>query len=222
MDDFIKRMEFQFDELLDKNPLLSMRFCDNTAIITGVYSIYERLEEYDMELYEDFFDIEIRVEDDFPKSIPKVKELGHRVRSVSYEHINPDGTLCLEVDTKILIDLNKNPTLLYFSEEFIKTYFISFLFFKRHGKFPFGERSHGEDGYLEFYSELFSITNKEAARKLLSLLFNGGLKGHVLCSCDSGRRYRNCHREQINILMESPYKDYYYKDYKLLSKRSSI
>jgi hypothetical protein len=213
MDDFVTRMEEQFAELIVSRPLLRKEFSNGLFVIAGTYSLHEELEG---EVYTDSFEIEILVDSNFPESVPIVSEKERRIRAVNFEHVNDDGTLCLEIDTKILIDLQENPTLQYFSEKYIRFYLLSFLYHRKHKKFPFGEYAHAEEGRLEYYGEIFDTTDKVAAKTLLTFIFKNEIKGHNPCPCGNGKKYRDCHRGQVHVLKESKYRSFYFKDYERL------
>jgi len=212
MDEFFERMREQFDELLKDQPLLTdMVESDDFVRITGTYVLHEILNS---ELFSDSFHLDITVLSDFPRSVPKVKELGKRISTKNYrDHIYPDRTLCLEVNTRIIMELDGNPSLYFFNERFIKPYLLGFLYYQKNRRFPFGDYSHGSDGLLEFYCKLFNVDDKPKAKQLLGLVFDENYKGHRDCPCGSGKRFRNCHSDQIVSFRESKFMDNYFSDY---------
>jgi len=213
MDRFYERMIEQFDELRKDQPLLTdIVESDDFVRITGTYVLCEIFEG---ELFSDSFQLEITVFSDFPRSAPEVKELEKRVRDVNYRgHVYSDRTLCLEVNTRIIIELDSTPRLSYFSERFIKPYLLGFLYYQKHQRFPFGDYSHGSVGLLEFYCREFNVDSRLKAKQLLGLVFDDNFKGHRDCPCGSGKRYRNCHSDQISSFRKSKFIDNYFSDYK--------
>ena len=206
----------QLDELLCCQPLLKHHICAGYVLITGAYCIRVLYED---EEFEGVFEVEAIVSFDFPLTLPKIREVGGKIRRRGFEHIYPDRELCLEVDTKVKIDLLKNPSLIYFFETYVTSYFFSYLYYEKYRKFPFGERSHGEKGILEYYCELFMVRDPETAKQLLHYLCGTHLKGHHPCPCMSGNRYRNCHLPKIIELKNSPYYLLFQQDYALMAKR---
>lgn len=152
---------------------------------------------------------------DFP---PKVKEVGNKIRS-SYPHRYDSGELCLEVPSRmklICIEGDK------FDFEkwvncFLVPYFFSYEFFKRYGRYPFGERSHGQSGILEYYTELFHLSSKQQTKGFLEQVIRmRSYRGHHLCPCGSGLKIRDCHKKEVEMALQPLYKECIKED---LSKR---
>lgn len=216
MGSFEQWIKLQFDELKQEQPLLNLEFKNNSAIIFGLYCIRCLYEE---EEFLDQFEIEAIIYPDFPRSIPIVKEIGGKVRCIGFEHIYPDRVLCLEIDTRMLISLDKNPSVLFFFEEYVSSYFFSYLYYRKRRSFPFGERSHGDKGTLEFYCELFDVSDLNVAMGLLHFLTRDTpVKGHHHCPCNSGKRYRDCHRNKINELRSSKHFELFKSDYRSIMR----
>jgi ubiquitin-protein ligase len=201
----------EIETLLEQQPLLSKTKVDGGVNIIGKYKICNQLED---EVFEDYFAIEIFVPDGFPDDIPAVKTTDGRIRASNYkEHVYTDGQFCLEIDTAIVVFLQDNPSLLVFLTRYLDTYLCGFLFYRKHKRLPFGERKHGISGLMDYYCELFDITDIKATFSLLTCLFKDNLKGHIQCPCQSGKRYRNCHRERINELRSSRLYERYKSDF---------
>lgn len=143
-------------------------------------------------------DIDLR---SFP---PKVKEVGKKIRS-SYPHRYATGELCLEVQTKIKLvcmDGDAFDFEMWFTR-FLIPYFFSYEFYKRYGRYPFGERSHGEKGILEYYAELFKLSPEEKTRSFLQQVSKmDNYRGHHLCPCGSSKRIRDCHKEEVKVALQ--------------------
>ncbi|MHC4478545.1 MAG: SEC-C metal-binding domain-containing protein, partial [Planctomycetota bacterium] len=58
----------------------------------------------------------------------------------------------------------------------------------------YGERSHGAQGLLEDYKELFRVEDDISVLEFLRWLSNGDYDEHVMCPCESGMKLRKCHR----------------------------
>ena len=78
---------------------------------------------------------------------------------------------------------------------------------------PFGEHKHGVLGLMDYYCELFEITDINIAYLLLTCVFKENLKGHIQCPCQSGKRYRDCHRKTIDELKENELFERYKDDF---------
>lgn len=198
-------------ELLERQPLLDMIDAGDGIIITGRYKVCNQIED---EVFEDYFSIEISIPNGFPDAIPTVKTTDRKIRAKNYkEHVYPDGTFCLETDTAIATFLQETQSLLGFLSKYLDTYLCGFLYYRKHNKLPFGEHRHGGFGLLDYYCELFETSNVKVAFALLDCLVKRNLKGHMPCPCQSGMRYRNCHRQRINELKETVLFERFEADY---------
>lgn len=149
----------------------------------------------------DAFDIEIQVSPDYPDKLPVVKETGYRVPREF--HINPgENTLCLAAPLAVKIQFSLDRTLLGFVENLVIPFFFNYVHLQESGNLPFGERSHGIQGILEFYSDFFQCPDQEVILRLLKILGTSGYQGYEKCPCWSGKNLRNCHGRQLVKCMQ--------------------
>jgi hypothetical protein len=187
--------------LVALQPLLTVISAKEDVLISGKYKICNQIDD---EVFEDYFALEIHIPNNFPGDIPKVKTIDGRIRADNYKgHIYSNGEFCLETNTAMAAYLQNTPSLLGFLTKYLDTYLCGFLYYRKHKQLPFGEHRHGGFGLLDYYCELFETSDIKIAFMLLDCLVNRNLKGHIQCPCQSGLRYRNCHRERINELKES-------------------
>jgi hypothetical protein len=200
--------------LLEQQPLLMKSDTDGGLIISGKYKICNQFED---EVFEDYFSIEIFVPDGFPEDIPTIKTTDGKIRIYNYKgHVYENGQFCLDIDTAIAAYLQDNPSLLAFLTRYLDSYLFGFLFFRKHKKLPFGEHEHGILGLMDYYCELFDTDDSKTAFWMLACLFKDNFKGHIQCPCQSGKRYRNCHRERINEIRSSRLYERYKGDYETI------
>lgn len=76
-------------------------------------------------------------------------------------------------------------------------------FFGRYGRYPFGDRPHGADGILEFYTERYGV-DEDGAVGVMECIATGKYRGHLECPCGSGLRGRDCHGPKIIDAIRSP------------------
>jgi hypothetical protein len=204
-------MNLQFEVLQREQPFLRKAANAQEATITGRYCLNHILNG---EVFNESFSIKAIVPNKFPQGILRVWEIGERIPS-EYEHIYQDKELCLEVNTRIVIELTEHPTLVYFFQHFVDAYFLSFLYHERHNKFPFGERSHGITGILEYYYDKFNVNKDVVALRLLKALYYGGPNdSSAYCPCGSKISYAHCHKETIERLQNSRYRPLYFSDFR--------
>ena len=124
--------------------------------------------------------------------LPYVLDVGNQIDG-SYPHRYVDGKLCLETDTNIRIRFIDGFSLETWMSEYVETYFFSYEFYQRYGEFPFGERGHGWEGIIQTYSDFFNEADGVKTIKLMASISNDKYRGHALCPCGSGQKFRSCH-----------------------------
>lgn len=151
---------------------------------------------------------------DFP---PKVKEVGNKIRS-SYPHRYDTGELCLETPARIQLVCVEDDAFDFeiWVNSFLVPYFFTYEFYKRYGRYPFGERAHGEKGILEYYAELFHLSSEQQTRRFLQRVSKMVCyRGHHLCPCGSNKRIRDCHKEEVKVALQPQYKKCIEEDLKI-------
>ena len=166
--------------------------------ITGTLPIREGAQELDR------FSIEILLLSDYPESIPEVFEVGGRIPRVLDRHCyEASGAACVLLPEERWKVSPKGSSLLSFIDGPVRNYFLSQAIFERDGVWPFGEWKHGFAGLQEYYDETFGTSEPSKVRRYLELLVAMETKGHWDCACGSGKRLRQCHREQVQQLRTS-------------------
>ena len=112
------------------------------------------------------YNIEIEIPNNYPKSIPKIRELNGAIKKVPRQHFNRDGTACLFVKDEAFKYLNNKLTIIDFINGPVKDFFISQHYFSLTGKWIYGERGHGDKGIIEFYKEEIGTEDKNVIIKL--------------------------------------------------------
>ena len=87
----------------------------------------------------------------------------------------------------------------------------TYKYYENYGVYPFGERSHGRYGDLEYLKELFNIDNVIPLLNIILFLATSKYRGHCMCPCGSNKRLRNCHgdifQKIINAGLQNEFKD---------------
>ncbi len=142
----------------------------------------------------DRYQIEVEFPIDFPDSLPVVREVGGRIPRNADRHIfEQDGTLCLYVADEEGWVCPDRSDILGFLGGPVRNYFISQTAFELTGTWPFGQRSHGPQGFFEFYAEKLGTSDVRVVLRLMALMRKKEIKGHWPCPCGSRKRLRNCH-----------------------------
>lgn len=146
------------------------------------------------------FDIRIITGDRFPDREPMVFELGGRIPRCADRHINGDGDCCVTVWENWLLGAG-DTSFSAFMNGPLREYFLGQYWFERTGKWPFGQRPHGEEGLVEAFADALGISRKkEDVIYYLRLLAQPWPKGHWMCPCGSGLILRYCHKDRLKML----------------------
>jgi hypothetical protein len=148
----------------------------------------------------DRYEIELEIPPDLGDSIPKLRETGGRIPRNVNRHMDPaTGDACPVVPEEWLLHAACGSVISFLTGP-VRNFFIGQSLVEQGEPWPFGERSHGRAGLLEYYEELFETTDSAAMVRYLECLSRDGLKGHWDCPCGSGERLRDCHLEQLRTL----------------------
>lgn len=167
----------------------------------------------------DAYSVEITVRNDFPASIPTVREIAGKVEG-SYEHISQSGVLCLGMPSELYLLLKECPTIQGFIEKIVKPNLFAYSFYRKYRFMPWGEWPGGRNGVFFRYAELFGTLDVGVILVLLEVVVEGGYKGSTKCPCGSKKVLNECHGEAIYSLWQVPWNyliaDYFaLKDFKL-------
>lgn len=188
---FTKEQEY----LVAKYPSLDCLIENNTVYIRGKLQIANIAA----------FDIEIKLPDDYPNSLPEIKELGGKIPIEDDRHINYDGTCCLTVPAKMYQDLGKNYSIVDFIDKFVVPFFANQVHYEINGAWANGDYNHGNRGMLECYKELLRLSNLKQVVEFMKIALQTCPKTTKNCPCGSGKKLRDCHlSELINIRTSIP------------------
>ena len=147
----------------------------------------------------DEYGVEIAVPDDFPRSLPAVRETAGRIPK-SF-HTNPDGTLCLGSPTRLRLFQSGRPSLERFVTKCVVPYLYGHAYFEKHGVMPFSELRHGESGVLQDLALLYGASSDTAVADFVRLTaLSKRVANKARCPCGSGRRLGRCHNRRLNDL----------------------
>lgn len=154
-------------------------------ILTGEILVNRTASSYT--LYKTYH-IEVHIPFESDK-LPYVFDIGNAIDS-NYNHQYKDEPLCLETDFAIRIRFVDGLNLVSWMQEFVEPYFFSYEYYQRFGCFPFGERSHGIEGILQSFGDVFQETDNIKVCKILMFIYSDRYRGHLPCPCGSGKNIR--------------------------------
>lgn len=165
------------------------------SIISEVCYLSGRLYLYDIKKIEiDSYDIQIKLLDNYPQSVPEVHEIGGRIPKIMDRHFFPGTTqACIFLmDEKHKYYDSKTP-IVKFIKDSVEPFFLAQTFYEHERKWLFGERRHGILGILDYYGAILNNHNPLLILNFLFYLQNSEVKGHWNCFCGSGKILRKCH-----------------------------
>ena len=176
-------------------PGLSVSTSNDIIILDGPFVVFGPKGPFDS------YEIRVDVPANFPWEEPIVFETGGRIPKLVDRHVFPkNGNCCLGVWEEWLLTAPDRSFETFLTGR-LHDYFVSQSWFEAKGKWPYGERSHGEEGIIESYAELLGVGNDAGViADHLRLLSKATAKGHVRCPCGSGLRLRDCHKDRITEL----------------------
>ena len=146
----------------------------------------------------DSYHIEILLPDDYPHSLPTVKDIGNDIPKTIDRHMYNDGSCCLTINHIMVQKYQREHYyLVNFIEDFVKPFFANQLYFDQTGKWLTGEYSHGNEGKREYLKEHISITDDILVDKLLKLATKTRLNLRKQCPCHSNKPLKRCHLKTI-------------------------
>lgn len=157
----------------------------------------------------DSYSIKIEVKEGYPNKLPLVYETSQRIPVNIDWHVFPDGHCCIVTPPEESLICKKGITLEEFIIKHIVPYFHNQLYRELNGYF-LNERSHGDKGIQEFFLNRFRTNDSEKISQWLLFIAKGKEpKRTENCFCDSGKKYRKCHR-------------YIYKEFSQLATRELV
>jgi hypothetical protein len=205
-----KLLQEQFLELQSIYRRLSLedRGEPNGILIKGILDFSGRGND---QLINDSFEIQILVPELFPDLPPSTKEVGGRIPDTFHHY--EDGSLCLGTPLHIRMTFLQSPTLLSYIQDLVIPYFFSFCYWKKFGRMPFGELSHGRKGIMEYYREVFASSSDMVVINILKILAEDNYRGHQYCPCGSGKIIRQCHGEILKKIKDYQSRENFIDDY---------
>jgi hypothetical protein len=193
-------LKHDVDDILNSYPGLVISEQGNDISLIGTLSFNASMEE--METITASYDVIISLPSRYPDELPKVFPRGYKLDE-RFEHINPDDSFCLAVPFEERKLFDTDPTLLGFINNLVVPFLYSYSYFLKNGKYPFGERAHGNSGVLDYYQELFGSNDVKQIILSLYKFSIDGYKAHEMCPCGSGKKVLRCHKLQVKELLNN-------------------
>jgi hypothetical protein len=132
--------------------------------------------------------------------VPIVRELNGRVPWVADRHMYPDGRACLFVEAEYWFKHPEGLDLIEFLRGPVTSYFIGQMYYEQEKRWPFGERSHGAAGVIEFFAPLLGTREPRVIKQFLEMIAAKKMRSTWRCPCGSGHRLWSCHGDVVQRL----------------------
>jgi hypothetical protein len=184
------------NELATAYPTLHVVSTAERVLIKGAFPVRDGTEVLD------WYSVEIELAPDHPRTLPRVREVGGRIPWILDRHVLSDGSACVVLPDAYWLE---NPTGRVSIPEFlvgpVRDFFLGQSVVDLGYPWPQGEWAHGARGLVQHYTKTLGVESIDRICQIL-LATAKPLKGHLPCLCGSGRRYRDCHRAQVNLVRD--------------------
>lgn len=180
----------QINDACETNPGLSIFHKEGVPGLKGTIELFD-----DNNSMIDSYSIEILATEKFPSTFPLVFEIEGKI-PINYDwHVyETDGHCCIKSTPEEILACKKGITLSSFIEDEVKPYFFNQTFRRVNGYF-YQERSHGLNGWIEYFEEVLKTADPKTIIECLRFISkNKKPNRSALCFCGSGIKYRKCHR----------------------------
>lgn len=166
---------------------------DENFVIEGIYNLSS--------LYKDVYlhrkyNITIKISKTYPIILPQVFD-NDNIIPREFEHFFSDGSLCLSSPVELYLSALEHKISDFLIKHIDSYLFTATYFIKYNHQLPYGERSHGLIGILEFWKEYLSIDDYGVIYNFMDYISKGNYRGHNLCPCGSNEKIRSCHGDKI-------------------------
>lgn len=184
-------------------PAFEIIKCENDCVFSGELILNHVFDNVRMT---GNFNLEIVVPGDFPLAFPTVKELSNCIDE-NYPHRYENGQFCLASNLELKMFFSRDTDICSFIEKYVIPYLYTYRFYEEYGVYPYGERSHGLMGDLEYLKDLFEVDEWGQVLNIMSFIVQSSYRGHLLCPCGSGKRIRNCHGKILKEVKNAKLQD---------------
>jgi hypothetical protein len=174
------------------NPYIGLKREPAVAMGVFVLEVADTTRKYE-------YQIALVFPDDYPKHPPQMYVNDEKLPINIDRHIVHGGQACLGAPSEIQHRWMSAPNIVSFLDEIIGSFLVWQIYYDAYGSSPeWGQRSHGKEGILEFYTEILGFERNVNIAGFMTLLARKNPPGgHELCPCGSGQRLRTCHREVV-------------------------
>lgn len=151
------------------------------------------------------FLIEVRCSEKFPFRFPILFETGGEIPNGADWHKYNNGSCCITVLANEILICKNGIVVALFIEKYAIPYFANSIHKKQTEVYKNGEYAHGIKGVSQFYESLMKTSDHDLWIQYFKNVFRG-LKiesgRNNFCFCGSGDKFKHCHLEVFNNLLQ--------------------
>ncbi|MEX0597711.1 MAG: hypothetical protein WD512_14560 [Candidatus Paceibacterota bacterium] len=154
----------------------------------------------DSEIHWGSFNVEIRIPKNYPKVLPRVYEIGGKLKKDSDWHINYDRSCCVGTNIEIYQKLKDKLSIKTWLVTFVIPFFQNQIYRLERGEYLGKVRGHFKEGLIQSYTEHWGFVKEEQVVDKLKLIVDGRKRhSYEKCFCGSNKRFDKCHQNKINF-----------------------
>jgi hypothetical protein len=140
--------------------------------------------------------------DDYPETEPTASDDANQFPHVADRHFYKGGECCLWLPLESQWRSEEDDTLLNFVDQVAVFFERQLMYDASGGVWAWGERGHGDAGYIEFLEEQLDA-NYQTIQKLMPVITGiTVIYNKSKCPCGSNRDYSFCHKQKIDYIKD--------------------
>lgn len=141
----------------------------------------------------DTYGIKIVIPPDFPLKLPTLVETTGKIKHDISWH-NVQGVCCLSTEAIMYKTLGTPISLLKWLDRFVHDFLANHVIKVKENNYAQGEFSHGTDGVIEGYKEIFGTSDvNQVVKKMNEITCKLRIRRNLKCFCGSGKKFKHCY-----------------------------
>lgn len=198
-DEVLRKLNDDIAATLEKFPGLTVCIVNSIPKkLSGIIEIHDDLGNYQGEFY-----VDIVIPDGYPNAFPQMFDSKNIFKCDPDRHMYNTKQACLEINPQIHILAKKGVPIEHFTSHYVYPFLCAQLFYEIKGYWPSKAWSHGGAGLFQFYSTFFEMSDIDLIVFLLEQIERKPKPCRTNdCICGSGKKYRKCHKNQIEVIYD--------------------
>ena len=149
-----------------------------------------------------FVKTQIVFPNDYPETEPTVSDSMNQFPHIADRHFYKEGECCLWLPLESQWKSEDEDTLLNFVDQVAIFFERQLMYDASGGIWAWGERGHGNAGYIEFLEEQLGSDYQTIQRFMPLLIGKTTIYNKSKCPCGSSRNYNFCHKQKVDYIKD--------------------